>query len=92
VPLALLGRELNGAWPAVPLLDGHALSIGAVSYAGRFHCGIFADALAVPDASDIARDLERGLDALRSAPPATATPWRTRARARRDAAQRAASL
>lgn len=92
-PLALLGRELTGAWPAVPLLDGHALSIGAVSYAGRLHCGVYADALAVPDASDIARDLERALDALRTAPPAAATPWRARARARRDAAaQRAASL
>lgn len=86
-PLALLGRELTGAWPAVPLLDGHALSIGALSYAGRLHCGIFADALAVPDATEIARDLERALDALRSAPPAAATPWRARARARRDAAR-----
>lgn len=88
-PLALLGRELTGAWPAVPLLDGHALSIGAVSYAGRLHAGVYADAEVVPDAAEIARDLERALDALRTAPPATATPWRARARARRDAARTA---
>lgn len=88
-PLALLGRELTGAWPAVPLLDGHALSIGAISYAGRLHAGIYADAEVVPDAADIARDLERALDALRTAPAATATPWRARARARRDAARTA---
>ncbi len=86
-PLALLGRELTGAWPAVPLLDGHALSIGAVSYAGRLHAGIYADADVVPDAAEIARDLERALDALRTAPQHAGTPWRARARARRDAAR-----
>ncbi len=86
-PLALLGRELTGAWPAVPLLDGHALSIGALSYAGRLHAGVYADADVVPDAAEIARDLERALDALRTAPVQTGTPWRTRARARRDAAR-----
>ncbi len=89
-PLALLGRELTGAWPAVPLLDGHALSIGAVSYAGRLHAGVYADADVVPDAAEIARDLERALDALRTAPAQpTGTPWRARARARRDAARTA---
>jgi len=88
-PLALLGRELTGAWPAVPLLDGHALSIGALSYAGRLHAGVYADADVVPDAAEIARDLERALDALRTAPPQTGTPWRARARARRDAARTA---
>jgi len=88
-PLALLGREMTGAWPAVPLLDGHALSIGALSYAGRLHAGVYADADVVPDAAEIARDLERALDALRTAPPLTGTPWRARARARRDAARTA---
>ena len=87
--LALLGRELTGAWPAVPLLDGHAVSIGALSYNGRLHAGVYADADVVPDAADIARDLERALDALRTAPLTAATPWRARARARRDAARSA---
>ena len=88
-PLALQGRALTGAWPAVPLLDGHAVSIGAISYDGRLHAGIYADAEVVPDAADIARDLERALDALRTAPLTAATPWRARARARRDAARSA---
>ena len=56
--------------PAVPLLHGHALSIGALSYRGRLHCGVYADAAVVPDAVDIARDLEAAFDALRVVPRA----------------------
>ncbi|MCU0257713.1 MAG: wax ester/triacylglycerol synthase family O-acyltransferase [Solirubrobacteraceae bacterium] len=83
LPLALLGREVTGAWPAVPLLDGQALSIGALSYAGRLHVGVVGDAQAVPDTDRIARDLEAALGAL-SVPAAPArTPWRERAEARR---------
>ncbi len=57
VPLALLGRDLVGAWPAVPPLDGHALTIGALSYCGRLHAGLLADAAVVPDLDEIAADL-----------------------------------
>ncbi len=89
VTLGLLGRELQAVWPAVPLIDGHALTIGAVSYAGRLHAGLFADATVVPDAALIAQDLERALDALRVLPAPAATPWRARARRRRDAVRAA---
>jgi WS/DGAT/MGAT family acyltransferase len=83
VPLALLGREVTGAWPAVPLIDGQALTIGALSYAGSLHVGVLGDARAVPDAELVARDLEAALTAL-SAPASPArTPWRARAEARR---------
>lgn len=88
-PLRLLGRELLAGWPAVPLLDGHALAIGALSYAGRLHIGLLADAAVVPDVTDIARDLERALDALRALPAPAPTPWRARATARRARAPRA---
>ena len=50
VALELLGRPLTAAWPAVPLLDGHALTIGALSYAGRLNVSVYADAEVVPDA------------------------------------------
>lgn len=92
--LLLLGRRLASIHPAVPLLDGHALSIGALSYAGRLNVGLYADAAVVGDAVEVARDLESAFDALRLAPerpPSGPTPWGERARARRTTrAQRAA--
>ena len=75
--------------PAVPLLDGHGLAIGALSYAGRLQLGVYADADVLPDAVDVARDMESAFDALRLAPgrpAAGATPWQERARARRQRA------
>jgi hypothetical protein len=89
VPLELLGRTLISVHPMVPLLDGHAVSIGAVSYSGRLCLGVAADAAVMPEVVDVARDLEAAFDALRLAGADTADPpWRARARARR---QRAAS-
>jgi WS/DGAT/MGAT family acyltransferase len=93
IALSLLGRELRSVHPMVPLLHGHALTVGAVSYDGRLNVGVAADAEVVPDAVDLARDLEAAFDALRAAPaPAPeVAPWRARARERRGAAdQRAA--
>ena len=88
VDLEILGRRVTAIFPAVPFLHGHALSIGALSYRERLHCCIYADAAVVPDAVDLARDLESAFDALRTLPRPD-TPWRARARTRR---QRAASL
>lgn len=85
--LSLMERRLRSVHPAVPLLDGHGLAIGALSYAGRLHLGIYADAEVVPDAADLARDTEAAFDALCLAPEPTAageTPWRARARRRRQ--------
>jgi hypothetical protein len=89
--LALLGRTCTSVHPAVPPLDGHGLTICGLSYAGRLQIGVYADAAVLPDAVDVARDMESALDALRLAPErrtAGPTPWQERARARR---QRAAS-
>ncbi len=88
VDLALLGRRLAAVHPAVPILDGDALTIGALSYAGRLHVGLYADAVVLGDLVEVARDLESAFDALRLAPvrpqsAGGATPWRERARARR---------
>ncbi|WP_205697131.1 wax ester/triacylglycerol synthase family O-acyltransferase [Conexibacter sp. SYSU D00693] len=86
--LSLLGRRLDAILPMVPLLDGQALTIGAISYAGRLQVGVAADELAMPDAVELARDLERAFDALRVAPAPAPPPWQARARVRRDRGSR----
>jgi WS/DGAT/MGAT family acyltransferase len=90
--LTLLGRPLTAVFPMVPLLHGHALTIGAVSYAGRLHLGLAADAAVLPDVVDIGRELEAAFDSLRRDDDGDGghpvPPWQERARARR---QRAAS-
>jgi diacylglycerol O-acyltransferase / wax synthase len=86
VELDLLGRRVIAIYPAVPFLHGHALSIGALSYRGRLHCGVYADATVVPDAAQVARDLEAAFDALRVLPHRRDTPWGVRARSRRQRA------
>jgi WS/DGAT/MGAT family acyltransferase len=91
VALSLLGRPLRAIHPMVPLLHGHALTIGAVSYAGRLNLGLAADAAVLPEPAVLGAELEAAFATLgaagASAPPG-ATPWGARARARR---QRAAS-
>jgi diacylglycerol O-acyltransferase / wax synthase len=51
--------------PAVPVPDGHGITIGAISYAGRVGIGLTADAAVAGDLVEIARDLETALDGLR---------------------------
>jgi diacylglycerol O-acyltransferase len=91
VALDLLGRPLTAVHPMVPLLHGHALTIGAVSYAGRLNLGLAADAAVLPEVVDLGRDLQAAFDALRLAagggPDGGApTPWQVRAQARRQRA------
>ena len=65
VELSLLGRPLTAVHPMVPLLHGHALTIGAVSYADRLNLGLAADAAVLPEVVELAHDLEAAFDALR---------------------------
>lgn len=83
VALELLGRPLRSVHPAVPVPPGRALSIGAISYLGRLHVGLFADAGVLPDLPELGHDLERALDRLRIEGPVAPTPWRARAKRRR---------
>jgi diacylglycerol O-acyltransferase len=69
IPLFLMGRRVTALLPAIPVVAGHALTIGALSYVGRLGIGLYADARTIPDLVTIARDLESALDALRVAPP-----------------------
>ncbi len=86
-PLALIGRKLEAIWPAVPLIDGHALSIGAISHGEMLHIGCFVDAALVPDVELIAADISATFERLCELPPARQAPWQQRARKRRDASR-----
>jgi WS/DGAT/MGAT family acyltransferase len=66
-PLYLLGRRVRAAYPAVPLVQGHALTIGVLSYCGVLHVGLFADPAVVADVADLGRDVAWAFDALRRA-------------------------
>lgn len=92
VALELLGRPLRAVFPSVPVPAGCGLTVGCISYAGRLHVGLTADAEVVPDLLDVARDLEAALDVLRVQAPVAPTPWGARAsRLRGGAAQRVRS-
>jgi WS/DGAT/MGAT family acyltransferase len=84
LPLYLMGRRLRAAHPAVPILRGHAVTIGALSYDGTVCLGLYADPRVVDDVDQIAADLRDTLQLLGSATRPAPTPWQARARARRS--------
>ncbi len=86
VELTLLGRPLRAVFPSVPVPAGRGLTVGCISYAGRLHVGLTADADVVPDLLEVARDLEAALDVLRMQAPVAPTPWALRASRRRGGA------
>lgn len=81
VPFYLLGRRIEAIYPFVPLSpQGHALSIGVLSYDGGVFFGLAGDRDALDDIDALAADLAEaldeqiraaGLDARRTAYPAT---------------------
>jgi diacylglycerol O-acyltransferase len=64
VKLYLLGHQLLGLYPVVPLAQRQALGIAIMSYHGRLGFGLLGDYDAMPDIEDLADDLERAIDAL----------------------------
>jgi hypothetical protein len=65
VPFYLLGRRLLEVYPFVPLSpQGHALSIGVISYDGGVFFGIVGDRRVVADIDALAGALWAELDAL----------------------------
>jgi diacylglycerol O-acyltransferase len=89
-PLYMLGRHVRAAYPAVPLVEGHGLSVGVLSYCGVLHVGLCAASEVVPDISDLGHDISAAFDAIRFAleprrprPPETAATPRPGASTRR---------
>jgi diacylglycerol O-acyltransferase / wax synthase len=62
VPFYLLGRKLEAIYPFVPLSpQGHALSIGVLSYDGGVFFGLAGDRDSLTDLDGLAEDLEATL-------------------------------
>jgi WS/DGAT/MGAT family acyltransferase len=64
IPLYVLGRRLDEAFPMAFLAKNHALAIGVMSYDGQVNIGLLGDYDAMPDIDLIARGLNTALDEL----------------------------
>jgi diacylglycerol O-acyltransferase len=53
VPLYAAGAQVSSAFPVIPLSDGHALSIGVLSYHGSMHFAGYADPVTLPEAREL---------------------------------------
>ena len=63
VPFYLLGRRIEAIYPFVPLSpQGHALSIGIVSYDGGVFFGLAGDREVLHDIDSLAQDLSSAVD------------------------------
>ena len=53
VPLYAAGAQVMSVFPVIPLSDGHALSIGVLSYSGALHFTAYADPVTLPEAREL---------------------------------------
>ena len=53
VPLYAAGAQVTSVFPVIPLSDGHALSIGVLSYSGALHFTAYADPVTLPEAREL---------------------------------------
>jgi diacylglycerol O-acyltransferase len=63
-PMYMLGCELKGAYPVVPIPDRHALSIGMTTIQDRACFGLYADRDALGNLDRVADAVERSSDEL----------------------------
>jgi WS/DGAT/MGAT family acyltransferase len=63
-PLYMLGRELQAAYPMVPLAENQALGIAIMSYNGQLNFGLNADYDALGDLEALADELRASIDEL----------------------------
>lgn len=62
-----VGCRLEAAFPVVPLAEGHEVSVGITTVAGRACFGIYADPAVVPDAHVLATGIDEDLATLLAA-------------------------
>lgn len=63
-PVYMAGEQLAEVYPAIPLIDGRAVSIGVTSYHGSVFYGIVADRDAVPDIDVLGQCISEALEEL----------------------------
>ncbi len=63
-PLYMLGCPLQATYPVVPLAESHALSIGMTNVGDLACFGIYVDREALPDADQLAHDIDRAITEL----------------------------
>ena len=64
MPVYLLGAECVEVLPAIPLSDGHVLSVGVFSLRDRVCFGAYADPEALPQASELPAAIGAAADEL----------------------------
>jgi hypothetical protein len=79
-PLYLLGRELDGLFPMVPLAKNQALGIAIMSYNGQLNFGLNADYDAMADLETLADELRSSIEELSAAAGEPAADARAPAR------------
>jgi diacylglycerol O-acyltransferase len=67
VPLYAGGARLIAAYPFGPILEGAAVNISVMSYAGAIDIGLITCPRAVPRPAEVARGFERAVDELAAA-------------------------
>jgi hypothetical protein len=67
LPLYLLGSELRGLYPMVPLAENTALGIAIMSYNGQLSFGLVSDFDALPDLEALAEELHQAIAELAAA-------------------------
>jgi WS/DGAT/MGAT family acyltransferase len=53
VSLYAAGAQVTSVFPVIPLSDGHALSLGVLSYSGAMHFAAYADPITLPEAREL---------------------------------------
>ena len=82
IPVYLLGAECVEVLPAIPLSEGHALSIGVFTLSDRVCFGAYADPEALPQASELPAALDVATLELSAISAQPAHPqWKPRAAA-----------
>jgi hypothetical protein len=66
-PLYMMGRELEGLFPMVPLAPNQALGIAIMSYNGTINFGLVADYDLMSDLDELADDMHASLAELAEA-------------------------
>jgi diacylglycerol O-acyltransferase len=76
MPLYMLGREVEGIYPMVPLAENTALGIAVISYNGQMNFGLNADFDALSDLETLADELRGAIEELSAAagPSGSAPP------------------